>query len=58
MLIETEKIITKKLINPNKLPFLQFQILKVFMHQPTSSLDQFVSKLQEKIELKLGLYMK
>ncbi len=33
-------------------------LLTAFTHQPTPSIDQFVSKLQEKIELKLGLYMK
>ena len=33
MLIETEKIVTEKLISPNKLPFLQSQVLqKIYLN--------------------------
>ena len=30
-------------------------LIKAFTHQPTPSIDSFISKLEEKIELKLGL---
>ena len=33
-------------------------LIKAFTHQPTPSIDKFVEKLEEKIELKLGLNFK
>jgi len=33
-------------------------LIKAFTHQPTPSIDSFISKLEEKIELKLGLSFK
>ena len=33
-------------------------LIKAFTHQPTPSIDSFINKLEEKIELKLGLKFK
>lgn len=33
-------------------------LIKAFTHQPTPSIDNFITKLEEKIELKLGLALK
>ena len=55
-LIENDKVYNLSLIDKKSTTVAN--LIKAFTHQPTPSIDKFVEKLEEKIELKLGLNFK